>query len=85
VDDDGSFFMYFEDDGGHPEGTCVELTSFDDQVWNLRTYLECLKNWDVMNECIEQATKDYTRNYGSDKLGLRLSGLELLRDVDSCG
>jgi hypothetical protein len=72
----------------HPESDNYyfsELTDYDNAVWDLKTYGKCLEDWDTMNDCLELASKDFAQDYSSEKLRLRLGGLQLLREVDNCG
>lgn len=68
---------------GHPEGTYSELTSYDDEVWDLKTYASCLSDWDILNECMDLTQKELASNYASVKHVLRYEGLTILREVDT--
>lgn len=80
-----SFYMWFEGQGPHPEGVYQKLTTWDDEVWDLSVYGKCLDDWDILNDCLELASKEYANDYANEKFKLRLGGLQIIRDVDNCG
>lgn len=68
----------------HPEGVYYALSTRDDRMWPLESYLRCLEDWDYMNAALKAATDELAMDQ-SEKHKLRYGGLSILREVDNCG